>query len=132
MSNENIIKVSITQLTNSETGNEGRGNLNDEQSLQSALELNSTATAASAVVKMPPDPIAKNVVSLNAEEEVGKKLSEKRAEKPKEEVTYKTHLTSLAHVSLVLFVYLILKLAFRGEFEFFTWHPILMSVGVST
>ncbi|ENN72614.1 uncharacterized protein LOC109542890 [Dendroctonus ponderosae] len=131
MLNENIVKVSTIQLSaNSETGDEGRGNLNnDEQSLQSELELNSTATAASVVIKMPPIPIEEPAVPPNLEKDVGKKLSGKRVEKRKEEVTYKTHLTSLAHVSVVLFVYLILKLAFRGEFEFFTWHPILMAVG---
>lgn len=51
--------------------------------------------------------------------------------KPKDEVTFRTHLTSLAHISVVLFVYLIFKLATRTEFDFFTWHPLLMSIGVS-
>ncbi|CAG9766737.1 unnamed protein product [Ceutorhynchus assimilis] len=57
------------------------------------------------------------------------KVSKVRKEKPRDEVTFRTHLTSLAHISVLVFVYLVIRLSFRGDFVFFTWHPILMAVG---
>ncbi|KAL3276708.1 hypothetical protein HHI36_012078 [Cryptolaemus montrouzieri] len=41
-----------------------------------------------------------------------------------------SRITNMVHLCAVIFVILILFLAlFGGEFVFFTWHPILMSVG---
>ncbi|KAL1490514.1 hypothetical protein ABEB36_013195 [Hypothenemus hampei] len=57
------------------------------------------------------------------------KKEEKEADKPKNEVTFKTHVTTLAHISVLIFVYVIIKLATNGDFEFFTWHPLLMAFG---
>ncbi|XP_050297075.1 probable transmembrane reductase CYB561D1 [Anthonomus grandis grandis] len=60
----------------------------------------------------------------------GAKGHRKPHEKPPEVVDFRTHLTSLAHISTLVFVYIVLKLAVsRGEFDFFTWHPILLAVG---
>ncbi|XP_066255411.1 transmembrane reductase CYB561D2-like [Euwallacea similis] len=70
--------------------------------------------------------LAENKTNL---EENNSKSKKKRLEKPKEEVTFRTHLTSLAHISVLLFVYLVVKLALRAEFDFFTWHPLLMAIG---
>ncbi|KAJ8918144.1 hypothetical protein NQ315_011601 [Exocentrus adspersus] len=38
-------------------------------------------------------------------------------------------LTTVAHCCLAAFVLLILYLCFRHPFEFFTWHPLLLSIG---
>lgn len=71
-------------------------------------------------------PVPKQVEKSKKKKEKGKKP----ILKPKDVVTFRTHLTSLAHISVVVFVYLVIKLAFRDEFVLFTWHPILMSFGV--
>lgn len=41
------------------------------------------------------------------------------------------HLTTLAQACMFLFVSLISCLCFSGEFVLFTWHPLLLAVGVS-
>ncbi|XP_060526819.1 transmembrane reductase CYB561D2-like [Cylas formicarius] len=60
---------------------------------------------------------------------VPKRRASKEFKKPKDVVTFKTHLTTLAIACVVTFVYVVLKLSFRGDFVFFTWHPVLMSIG---
>ncbi|XP_076257559.1 transmembrane reductase CYB561D2 [Rhynchophorus ferrugineus] len=70
-------------------------------------------------------PVPKQVEKPKKKKEKGKKP----ILKPKDVVTFRTHLTSLAHISVVVFVYVVIKLAFRDEFVLFTWHPILMSFG---
>lgn len=40
--------------------------------------------------------------------------------------------TNVVHLFIVAFAVYMLYLSFSGTIEFFTWHPILMSVGVSS
>lgn len=43
----------------------------------------------------------------------------------------KDDLTIIAHFSLVIYVIIICYLCFAKPFTFFTWHPLLLSIGVS-
>ncbi|XP_030767406.1 cytochrome b561 domain-containing protein 2-like [Sitophilus oryzae] len=65
----------------------------------------------------------------NSKDDKGKHGKHGKHHKKKDVVTYKTHLTSLAHVSVLVFVYVVIKLSFREDFVLFSWHPILMSLG---
>lgn len=84
---------------------------------------------------MSPNPEEQQLLEHDSTDQTNKKDKpppHRNGGKPKDEVTFRTHLTSLAHISVILFVYLIFKLATRTQFDFFTWHPLLMSIGVST
>lgn len=41
------------------------------------------------------------------------------------------HLITGSHAAILLYVFLIIYYCFSGEFQFFTWHPLLLSIGVS-
>jgi hypothetical protein len=41
------------------------------------------------------------------------------------------NLTTAAHACILLYVTLIIYFCFSGDFQFFTWHPLLLSIGVS-
>lgn len=43
----------------------------------------------------------------------------------------KDDLTVIAHVSLAIYVLIICYLCLANPFTFFTWHPLLLSIGVS-
>lgn len=43
----------------------------------------------------------------------------------------KDDLTVIAHFSLTLYILIICYLCFAKPFTFFTWHPLLLSIGVS-
>ncbi|CAH1169630.1 unnamed protein product [Phaedon cochleariae] len=55
--------------------------------------------------------------------------TKKRRPPPPPPPGLKDDLTTIAHVSVLLFVVLILYLCFCRPFEFFTWHPLLLSLG---
>lgn len=97
--------------------------------VEQSLQTNTSQISDSVAVEMSTNTDEKSPEKPS--QKVPKETHRKRREKPKDVVTFRTHLTSLAHVSVVVFVYIVLKLALRGDFVFFTWHPILMSIGVS-
>lgn len=79
-----------------------------------------------------------NVISVDtsAESMMGEKIKKKDVTgkwKPKndESAPVKEGLTTVAHFCIFAFVLLILYLCFNEPFEFFTWHPFLLSIGVS-
>lgn len=41
------------------------------------------------------------------------------------------HLTTAVHTLIFAFLALILYICFANEWTFFTWHPLLMTIGVS-
>lgn len=41
------------------------------------------------------------------------------------------HLTTIVHTLVFAFFILILYVCFANEWSFFTWHPLLMTIGVS-
>ncbi|XP_044257916.1 transmembrane reductase CYB561D2 [Tribolium madens] len=43
--------------------------------------------------------------------------------------TFFQHLTTTAHACILLYVILIIYFSFSADFQFFTWHPLLLSVG---
>lgn len=43
----------------------------------------------------------------------------------------KDDLTVIAHICLGIYVIIICYLCFANPFTFFTWHPLLLSIGVS-
>lgn len=49
-----------------------------------------------------------------------------------ESAPVKEGLTTVAHCCVFAFVFLIVYLCFKEPFDFFTWHPLLLSIGVST
>ncbi|CAH2008817.1 unnamed protein product [Acanthoscelides obtectus] len=59
----------------------------------------------------------------------GKLKKQKKRRPPPHEPTIKDDLTVIAHITVVTFVILIVYLCLTRPFEFFTWHPLLMSLG---
>ncbi|KAJ8953014.1 hypothetical protein NQ318_015376 [Aromia moschata] len=43
--------------------------------------------------------------------------------------TYKHHLTNVAHCCILTYTVLVVYLCIKHPIEFFTWHPLLMSIG---
>lgn len=41
------------------------------------------------------------------------------------------HITTVVHTLIFAFLVLILCICFSEEWSFFTWHPLLMTIGVS-
>nr|CAH7721389.1 unnamed protein product [Callosobruchus chinensis] len=58
-----------------------------------------------------------------------KHKKQKRRRPPPHDPTIKDDLTNIAHITVVTFVILIVYLCITKPFEFFTWHPLLMSLG---
>lgn len=54
----------------------------------------------------------------------------KNKKRIREPAPVKEALTNLSHCCIFVFTTIILYLSFK-QIEFFTWHPILMSIGVS-
>lgn len=53
----------------------------------------------------------------------------KKGPRPAPPPGLKDDLTTIAHICVVLYTGLILYLCFSRPFEFFTWHPLLLSIG---
>lgn len=63
-------------------------------------------------------------------EKSGEKKKVKRRPPP-QPPGLKDDITVLAHFAVLIYVVIICYLCFSKPFTFFTWHPLLMSIGVS-
>lgn len=60
-----------------------------------------------------------------------KRLDKQRTHKEHTVSIFHQHIITASHGAILLYTFLIIYYCFSGEFQFFTWHPLLLSIGVS-
>lgn len=96
-------------------------------------QLNNSANENEITISNPP---GNETIIMATEDNPKPKYKYKRIDKDK---THKDHTVSIfhqhlitaSHAAILLYVFLIIYYCFSGEFQFFTWHPLLLSIGVS-